>query len=176
MAKQNNTPKARRWLLVAGLLLAALLYLAVTAEINIYGVICRPRSFSATPNAAWIYSNEDRPQAIRLDENTPVYTWQVDDCNAICCFVTDEGILAERMFTKNGGFYATGWGSNLEYRQEAALPKDPEDYAAVRLIRSNGLYGDEVRYTLVRVTDDTPSDRLVLTFPADGECYGILVP
>ena len=173
---KRSARKLPQWLLVIGGILVILTFVALTAEINVYGVVCWVHHFDPTPNAAWMRMNEDRPQQIRVDENTPVYVWQVDASNAICCFVTKDFILAERMYTKGGGFYATGWGSGLEYGKEPEPPTDPEEYAAVRLIRSNGLYGDEIRYTLVRVTDDLPRDRLVLTFPANDAEYGILIP
>ncbi len=165
-----------KWLLPLGLVLAILAFVVLTAEINIYGLVCWVHRFEPTPNAAWLRMNEDRPQELTVDENTPVYTWQADESNAICCFVTDAGILTDRMYTKNGGFYATGWGGGLEYGQQTELPTDLADYAAVRRILPSGLYGDEIRYTLVLVTDDIPTDRLVLTFPANGAEYGILVP
>ena len=174
MNDTNTAPQKRRWPLVLAVLLAGLLYLAFTAEINLYGVICRPGGFSDSPLAAMDRLLRDTPQAeVIPDENTPVYTWQVDESNAICCFVMPEGVLAERMYTKAGGWYATGWSSFLEYDRPA--PEEPE-YAAVRRIRPSGLYGEEFRYTLTPVTPDVPADRLVLTFDTPGGACGILVP
>ena len=173
---KRSTRKLPKWLLVIGVMLVILAVVALTAEINVYGLVCWVHHFEPTPNAAWMRMNADRSQQILVDETTPVFTWQADESNAICCFVTEDYILAERMYTKNGGYYDTGWGGWLEFGKEPERPVDPEDFFAVQRIRPNGLYGDEIRYTLVRVTDDLPKDRVVLTFPANGAEYGILLP
>ena len=162
--------------LVLGVLALLAVVLFLTAEINIYGVICRTHDFRATPNEAELHLNEARSAEAGIGADTPVYTWQADDYNAICCFVTAEGVLTDRMYTKNGGYHATGWGNYYPFVREEP---DPEDeaylYAAVRLIKAGGLYGDELRYTVLPLSDD-PAGEIVLTFPVNGETWAIMTP
>ena len=174
MNEAQTKDRHLRWPVILGLVLALLLAWFFIGDLNIYGVICIAHHFDATPNEALIRFKQADADRYGVTAESPVYLWIVDESNAIACFPGPEGILAERFYTKDGGYFATGQYGFFGYDQ----PDMPEGKlvfsSEIRRILPNGRYGEGFRYAFFRGSGDPPEGRVVLRFSAHGEDYALV--
>ena len=175
MQEKSLTPKRRKWYVPVLLVIAVLLFVYLFADINIYGVICIANRTYDTPNEAIMSQFETDAANMGIDENTPVYIWKADENNAICCFLTAQGIVTERMFVKNGRYFATGWTDGYAYGQDD-ICDGAMTFRSVKRIRPGGLYSGEIRFALFRGEGNPPEGTVALSFSAKGETYSIVTP
>ena len=175
MQEKSLTPKRRKWYMPVLLVIAVLLLVYFFADINIYGVICIANHTYDTPNEAIISQFETDAANIGIDENTPVYSWKADENNAICCFLTPQGIMTERMFVKNGRYFATGWTGGYAYETDSIMDGELT-FQSLKRIKPSGLYSGEIQFALFRGEDTPPEGTVVLSFHAEGETYSIVTP
>ena len=175
MQEKAMTSKKRKWYVPVLLVIAVLLLVYFFADINIYGVICIANRTYDTPNEAIIGQFATDAANMGIYESTPVYTWKADESNAICCFLTPQGIVMERMFLKNGRYYSTGWINGCEYGKDSVIDGNLSFYT-VKRIKSSGLYGEELKFALFRGDDNPPTGTVALSFQANGETYSIVAP
>lgn len=175
MQEKSLTPKRRKWYMPVLLVIAVLLLVYFFVDINIYGVICIANHTYDTPNEAIMSQFETDAANMGIDENTPVYTWKADESNAICCFLTPHGIVMERMFLKNGRYFATGWTGAYAYGTDSIMDGELT-FQSLKRIKSSGLYSGEIQFALFCGEDKPPEGTVVLSFPAEGETYSIVTP
>ena len=175
MQEKAMTSKKRKWYVPVLLVIAVLLLVYFFADINIYGVICIANRTYDTPNEAIIGQFATDAANMGIDESTPVYTWKADESNAICCFLTPQGIVMERMFLKNGRYCSTGWINGCEYGKDSMIDGELSFYT-VKRIKPSGLYGEELKFALFRGDDNPPTGTVALSFQANGETYSIVAP
>ena len=175
MQEKAMTSKKRKWYVPVLLVIAVLLLVYFFADTNIYGVICIANRTYDTPNEAIMSQFETDAANMGIDESTPVYTWKADESNAICCFLTPQGIVMERMFLKNGRYYSTGWINGCEYGKDSVIDGNLSFYT-VKRIKPSGLYGEELKFALFRGDADPPTGTVALSFQANGETYSIVAP
>jgi hypothetical protein len=174
--KEKTMPSKKRKLYVPVLLiLAVLLLVYFFADFNIYGVICIANHTYDTPNEAFVRQFEADAANMGVDANTPVYIWKADESNAICCFLTAQGIVTERMFVKNGRYFATGWTGGYAYGTDSVMDGELT-FQSLKRIKSSGLYSGEIQFALFCGEDKPPEGIVVLSFPAEGETYSIVTP
>ena len=166
--------KKLKWYVPVLLIVAVLLLVYFFADVNVYGVICIANRTYDTPNEAFVRQYEADAANMGVDANTPVYIWKADESNAICCFLTSQGIVTERMFVKNGRYFATGWTGGYEYGKDD-MSDGALSFRSVKRIKPGGLYSGEIRFALFRGTTP-PRGTVVLSFPANGETYSIVTP
>ena len=176
MNETQTKDRHLRWPVILGLVLALLLAWFFIGDLNIYGVICVAHHFDATPNEALIRFKQADAERYGVTAESPVYLWTVDESNAIACFPGPEGILAERFYTKDGGYFATGQYGFFGYDQ----PDMPEGKlvfsSEIRRILPNGRYGEGFRYAFFRGSGEPPEGHIVLRFSAHGEDYALVAP
>ena len=169
--KQRDNKKL---LLIPIVLLAILLLVYFSADINIYGVWCHVNHYQLTPKAAVLALGDSAVSEMGLTAETPDYVWQADESNAIACFVLSDGVVTERLYTNRGRYYATGWFIHFPY--EPQNDAGELSYSEIRRIRPNGLYGDEIRFTLLRASELPSGCKAVLNFTANGETWALVTP
>ena len=169
------TSRKRLWYVPVLLVIAVLLLVYFFADINIYGVICIANHTYGTPNEAIMNQHEADAANMGIDRRTTVYTWNADKSNAICCFLTPQGIVMERMLLKNGRYVSTGWMNGCEYGKDSMIDGELSFYT-VKRIKPSGLSGGELEFALFRGDADPPRGTAVFSFPADGQTYSIVVP
>ena len=175
MQEKDKIPKNKKWYVPVLLVIAALLLVYFFVDINIYGVICIANHTYETPNEAIMSQFETDAANMGIDENTPVYIWKADENNAICCFLTPQGIMTERMFVKNGRYFSTGWTNGCEYGKDSLIDGELSFYT-VKRIKPSGLYGGDIQFALLCGEDRPPEGTVVLSFPSEGETYSIVTP
>ena len=167
--------RKRKWYVPVLLVIAVLLFVYLFADINIYGVICIANHTYDTPNEAIMRQFEAETANMGIDENTPVYTWKADESNAICCFLTPQSIVMERMFLKNGRYFSTGWINGCEYGKDSLIDGELAFYT-VKGIKPGGLYSGDIPFALFRGEGNPPKGTVVLSFPVNEETYSIVTP
>ena len=175
MKEKTMPSKKRKWYVPVLLILAVLLLVYFFADFNIYGVICIANHTYDTPNEAFVRQFEADAANMGVDANTPVYIWKADESNAICCFLTAQGIVTERMFVKNGRYFATGWTGGYAYGQDD-ICDGALSFRSVKRIKPGGLYNGEIRFALFRGEGNPPEGTVALSFSANGETYSIVTP
>ena len=125
MKKQKN--KKLLGALIA-LLIAAAMFVSIFffMEVEIPGVVTFVRKFYATPWAAMEKGGQltYMHTEYELGADTPYQVFQVDESNAVCCFLCHDVIVIEELYTKNGGYRVVGTETVLTYdeiRENTAL-------------------------------------------------------
>ncbi len=158
-------------------ILVILLFFSVLGDIQIHNVICLTRSFYRTPNEALIQFRKEDAEQLGIDEDTPSYVLQLDDYNAIVCFVCNYGVSVQLMYTKDGGYHNLGWGSIFEYDNGSKqYSNDPTNimYIKEKLLRKSGLYGENFEYAIIMHAVDQMDGHLLLTFPVRNSVWTII--
>ena len=168
--------KSNVWVWVLAVVIL-IFVMTMFGETEIHNVVCITNNFYKTPNEALIKFQEEDAERIGVDENTPAYVLKVDECNAVVCFVCEEGVSAELMYTKNNGYHNLGWGTFYPYhRGNTENENDPASipFLPGKLIRKSGFYSGDFEYAVVQYVVDESDEQHILTFPVGTETWTIV--
>jgi hypothetical protein len=177
MKKQKNK-KLLGALIV--LLIAAAMFVSVFffLEIEIPGVVCYLRKFYPTPWDAMerggqlTYAHTE----YGLDAETPYRLFQVDESNAVCCFLCHDVVILEELYTRDGGCRVVGSETILSYdkiRQDTELGS--LSYTELLLLLPNGRYGRKCAFALRAEAVEALSGASVFPLEVEGETWTLIV-